>query len=591
MLARTSGASIEPLQAALHSMAPGPALEAHETLRERARIVAVLHAAAVTGNPGVLRRAGQSTRVTLDRCDAATGQLSWGMLTARTEWGEPPYELDVVVYNSIYRLRLPADAESHGRSMVSGLPTQLLRIRRRAHRRTAAPPGLRMEMGRPSRAASSFEVLDLCLDGVGLAVDAADRDDLLSPGWCSLRLELDRASEVLEFIGEVRHVTTDCEGRTRCGVRLTPRPEDASGWARFVSQRQHPTTTTCEDLLDPLWQLFDLSGYFHLAGQTGDSFEALRRTFGRTVQRTTPIPELFCQTAWSSERGVEATLSSMKSYRYAWQIHQLAKRPGEGPATSHVPGQILRDVFIRIYEHAQADPEGRWVISYLERATPFVDRSHVRFAEAMTATGLALSMPIRLMLAECADRCAPALEWFDIQPATDAEKQLLADTLARTRPSCYLDALDFTRERLEMHNICEHWDRHGLRRERAIFVARRHGQPLAALVLERGEPGTNLFSLLDSARIVPLAPFVQADKLVYPALLDEARRWFSRRGLESFTYLREDDDDSYAEACGLDDSPEADPHLWIVATRLLPELIEFICELTVGRMPNPRPPH
>jgi hypothetical protein len=145
-----------------------------------------------------------------------------------------------------------------------------------------------------------------------------------------------------------------------------------------------------------------------------------------------------------------------------------------------------------------------------------------------------------------------------------------------------VDALDFSRERLELHEVAETWRTAGLERERHILVARRDGVALAALVLELGPPGTNLFRLLDAARLFPLAPEGREASV---ALLDEARRWYARRGRTTFVFLREDEDDSYAAAARLHDEPGSKPFLWLLSARMLPEFLEHINESTVGRLP------
>ena len=61
---------------------------------------------------------------------------------------------------------------------------------------------------------------------------------------------------------------------------------------------------------------------------------------------------------------MEASLSTMKPYRHSWLLHQLSRRPGRPAEAPQVPGQILRDTYLRTLEHAQSDPELRWVVCY-----------------------------------------------------------------------------------------------------------------------------------------------------------------------------------------------------------------------------------
>ncbi|XXF75711.1 PilZ domain-containing protein [Myxococcaceae bacterium GXIMD 01537] len=561
------------------------ALPVQEEVVDRERIRAVLSGIAAVGNKGVLRQTGRTVRIAIERCDAEEDRLYWRTDDAGADWGEGPYDIDVIGYNSAYRLRLTS-ASVEGALRVSPMPAQLWRIRHRWHRRVPAPPAVRIRFQHPlwgELGSIEREAMDISLGG--LCVKSGP-DDLLFPGLLVPRIELQTGDgEPILLRGEVRYVVTRANGQTVCGLSLTPLPQQEPAWVRFVSQTLCPTTRTSENLLEPLWEMFILSGYFNLAGKTSEDFERIRLAFVDMARRAAQIPQLFCQTVWPSERGIEATFSFMKPYRYTWLAHQLAKRPGKPPAVAHAPGQILRDVYLRTFEHSQSDPEYRWVLAYLESTTPFMERSHVRYARRMAHTGEALTMPLRLMDAHCDHAPEPTGE-FDIGPATAEEKAALAAAIARVRPTCYVEALDLVPERLEMREMAGKWQGFGLRRERAIHVARTwDGRPLAALVLEVGQPGTNLFSLLDGCRIWPLAPDA---KRAYVALLDEARRWYHGRGCTTFTYLREDDDTSYAEAGGLHDSDEAEPYLWIISSKLVPDFLEYVSELTVGRLPRSR---
>ncbi|PTL80463.1 PilZ domain-containing protein [Vitiosangium sp. GDMCC 1.1324] len=555
-------------------------LPVQEEISDGERIESILTAISAMRNRGVLRRPGRTVRVALERLDSERGLVHWRCTEPGAGWGEAPYELELVGYNSAYRMRLEA-ASVDGDRMVTRLPEQLWRVRHRFHRRIPAPAGLRARFDHPmwrDLGRREREVVDLSFTGLGLSIDPGD---LVFPGLF-LTLELEMADgECIYLSGEVRHVSFAREdGRRLCGLEVRPRTErDAALWKRFVSQSLCPSTRTSETLLEPLWDLYDASGYFSLAGRSTEQFDELRRSFIDLGRRAGELPQLFCQTVWPSERGVEASLSSLKAYRHSWLIHQLGRRPGKPANLPPVPGQILRDTYQRTLEHAQGDSDFRWMVAYCESTVPWMYRTHVRFAQRLQDSGQTLVMGLRMMDAECNEPSGLPTGDLDIGPASIGEKYLLAREIARTRPAAYVESLDFTRERLEMWGISRTWQGEGLERERKIFVARRQGLPLAALVVELGHPGTNLFRLLDSARLFPLAP---QGRHAYVALLDEARRWFAQRGRTAFVYLCEDDG-AYAQAARLHDDPSAQPCLWIISASLIPEFLEHINEQSVGR--------
>jgi hypothetical protein len=550
------------------------------------RIESILTVISAMNNRGVLRRPGRTVRVMLERMDAARSLLHWRCDEPGVEWGEPPYDIEVVGYNSAYRMRL-AGPIARGGWLVTPLPERLWRVRHRWHRRVPAPPKLRArfdhplwkELGRKER-----EVVDLSFSGLALR---GEPDDLMFPGLF-LPLEVERADgECFYLSGEVRHVSSArSDGGRVVGLEIRPRTErDAVLWTGLVSQALSPSARSSEDFLAPLWELYSASGSIHRASGSAEHFDALRRSFFDLGRHAARLPQLFCQTVWPSERGVEASLSSMKPYRHSWLLHQLSQRPAQPDHAPQVPGRILSDTYLRTLEHAQSDPELRWVLCYAESSVPWVDRTHVRFARRMQDGGQSLVMPLRMMTAHCEEPSGQPVGELEIGAATIGEKYLLAGELTRTRPACYVEALDFTRERLDLWSVARVWQGEGLERERRILVARREGIPIAALVLELGHPGTSLVGLLDAARLVSLAP---EGRDAYVALLDEARRWYALRGRTSFLYLCEDDGD-YAEAARLHDDPSARPCLWIIAASLVPEFLEHLHEQSVGRANNAFP--
>jgi hypothetical protein len=555
-------------------------LPVQEEVTGSERIESILTVISAMSNRGVLRRPGRTERVMLERMDAARSLLHWRCIEPGVDWGEPPYDIEVIGYNAAYRMRL-AGPLAKGEWLVTPLPERLWRVRHRWHRRVQAPAGLRVrfdhplwkELGRRQR-----EVVDLSFSGLALR---GEPDDLVFPGLF-LPLEVETADgECLYLSGEVRHVSSArSDGLRVVGLEVRPRTErDTLLWTRLVSQALCPATRTSEDFLAPLWELYCASGYFNMASGSAEHFDTLRRSFFDLGKHAARLPQLFCQTVWPSERGVEASLSSMKPYRHSWLLHQLSRRPGQPDNAPQVPGQVLRDTYLRTLEHAQSDPELRWVVCYAESSVPWVYRTHVRFARRMQDGGQSLVMPVRMMTADCGEPSGRPVGDLEIGVATIGEKYLLAGELARTRPACYVEALDFTRERMDLWSIARTWQGAGLERERRILVARRDGVPIAALVLELGHPGSNLMRLLDAARLFPLAP---EGREAYVALLDEARRWYALRGRTSFVYLCEDDGE-YAQAARLNDDPSARPCLWIISASLVPEFLEHLHEQSVGK--------
>ncbi|NMO18615.1 PilZ domain-containing protein [Pyxidicoccus fallax] len=573
--------SSEILHREWHSRTSTPAQRSREDITAPERIRSILHTAAALGRPCLLRAGEHVTRIRLEKLDAETGLLHWRCEAPDEVSGPLPYEVEVPGHHSVYRLHLSGGvwkADTH----VTPLPRRVEQVRHRAHRRVPAPASLRVRLPLPGWLGREREVVDLSLEGLALRLPAAER---LTPGRVLHPIELLVGdARPVSLRGEVRHVSAATDGTFLCGLRVEPlTPADAKRWRELVARALHPSTRTDGALAEDIWRLFIDSGYFNLAGKTAKWFEERHTTFIELGRRAADLGDLLCEAVWTSERGAEATLSTMKPYRSLWLIHQLARRAG-GSRFEDVPGQMLRDLYVHIVEHARADPGCRWLAAYIESTVPFVRRSHVGFAERMASTGRVLLRPVRMIDVACDTPGGQQTDGLDVGPATAGERALLARELSRTRPASYLEALDLGLEALDLEDAARPWHAAGLERERHVVVARRGPTPVAAAVLEVGPPGTNPFRLLDSARLFPLSA---GGRDAFPALLDAARRWFASRGRDGFVFLAEEDGD--VEAARLhDEAPEAKPYLWIIAADLAPEFLEHIHEQTVNRL---RPIH
>ena len=376
--------------------------------------------------------------------------------------------------------------------------------------------------------------------------------------------------------------TSNMQGHSEArSLRVEPRVRDAEPARERRAPARFPAIRTDGARVEELWQLFIDSGYFDLAGRSAAWFEARRASFVELGRRSASLPELMCQSVWTSERGVEATFSAMKPYRSMWLVHQLARRRG-GARFEPVPGQMLRDLYACTVEPAMGDTGFRWLAAFIESTVPFVHRAHVGFVER---TGRGLLRPLRMIDVACDALTGHATPGLDVGPATAGERALLAREISRTRPASYVEALDLGPEALDLEEAARPWRAAGLERERHVLVARRGTTPVAAAVLEVGPPGTNPFRLLDAARLFPLST---GGRTSYPALLDAARRWYAPRGRDSFVFLSEEEGD--LEAARLrDEAPEAKPYLWLIPADLAPDFLRHTHEQTASRLPSANP--
>lgn len=543
-----------------------------EEILERQRIVALLSTFAGTEEWG--QTAEPSSRVQV----AAVVQE--GLVRWRVD-GEMPsgtFVAELRGYNSIYRVHL-AVVGAWKDGIVTPLPARVERLRHRQFRRGKLNSGWTVEFLHPlwDLPVIRREVRDISFGGVCFVSELDE--DLVLPG---LRLPLIKVvgpdEQSVQLHGQVRFVQPGENGQSAvCGVSVEPSlAEDEDLWTQLVLRMLNQNTESGVEWADGMWELFTESGYFNLSGKTPVEFDELKRNFVAVADRTTAEVRLSCQAVWPSSRGVEASCSVLKAYDGTWMLHQVAKRRGfraQG-STPHV----LRDIYLRSFEHAQADPGFRWAVSYVEASVPWMQRSHIAFAERHDPER-AMALPFRLMEAVCSDREASGTEFFDIGEMTDFERRLFLGVVAESCPRPYIEALDLVPPRLQLDGTATAWGQASLERGRTMLVARRGAVAVAAAVLETGEIGTNLFRLLDSVRLFSLRA---GGEEAYAALLETSKKWYAEQGRESFVYFWEDlKHAEHVRVARLRDLGEG--RFWAVSADLLPEFLEFVFELTARK--------
>jgi hypothetical protein len=497
--------------------------------------------------------------------------------------------LEVEGYNSIYRLMLPQLTRRGWREATAPLPTQLVRVRRRRVRRVRVDAGWKVVLTHPLWPGLVIErpVVDLAVGG--LSFHSSPEEDLLFPGLRLPELAVETPAGLrLRLCGEVRTLRSGRSGGPVCSLRV--RAHDVVGserWQRAVQRQALPAVEPWGDDLAPMWPLFEASGYFHLGSQSGAQAAALRADFERSALKAARAPHLFDQVRWLSARGVEASVSMFKPYRGTWIGHQLAKR-ADGLRGRENRRALLRDLYTAVLERPWAFPGFNWFAAYVEPTVSFMEQSTVAFCQRHEASGRALVLRFAFMEASCAETEERVPACFNIGPPTLAELDAVAAGIAARRPKPYLDALDLSRDHLDLGEASQAWRQAGLERERGLLVARDPaGRPCAVAVLEVAEPGTNLFRLLDSARVFALA---EGGEAAFSELLDRARAWFRARGRERYLYFREHPSEEHALRAGL--RPLSGPALCLWAAELTPDFIEFVFERTgsrpAGAKPNPQ---
>jgi hypothetical protein len=123
----------------------------------------------------------------------------------------------------------------------------------------------------------------------------------------------------------------------------------------------------------------------------------------------------------------------------------------------------------------------------------------------------------------------------------------------------------------------------GYERTRHVYFALQGGDLLAALVVETGGEGVNLFSLLNRSWLVPLHPDLGDDVYVKAALLAEATDHYVRRGTRSFLYLAPPGEVADGLPAGLGFTCVAQGRRWLARREVIPAYLSYM-ESIIGEM-------
>jgi hypothetical protein len=546
-----------------------PAL--YEIVEDRARQNAVVESLIRYGSTGVLRvdgfPAGPAVPLEVTE-DGIVLQLNDASL-------EGPFTVELVSYNSIYSFDF--DQSTRIGNAVIGRPSRMVRLRHRSFRRTEPPPGTLLEFEHPLWPGFILRkaVREISAGGLSFRVDLLE--DLLYPGLQISNALLTVAGHSIHFSGEVKSLTRDPGGsHYACGIHLYPESAtDEGSWFEALDDCLHSTTRIRGTWARPTWDLYARAGYFDLSGKDPPSFNRLFDAFERTSRRIEAAPQLGCQAVWPhDDRHVEAAMSMVKVYSTSWLVFQLAKV--SGPTRRDVPGRVvLRDLHLRCYEHAQRDPELKWLIGIPQVRQTWSRLVHYDLPRKYLVAGEAEIVRFRAIEIAVQGPTRPPDADLEIRPGSLEESAILLEHVRRTRSPAYVDALDLTPERFQLSEIHDTWQGAGFRRMRTFFVAVSRTGVQAAAVLESADEGLHLFRLLDCVRLFSLAP---GGEEAFGPLLDAARGWYRAQSKSAYVVFLEGDALpawAHPESTDLGLADFA-----ILSAARLPEFLEHVYEVT-----------
>lgn len=561
------------------------------TVRERvedpARIATLCELLARNRSRGLLRGEGMKPlRICATAVDLEEGTITW---EARHRLPEPPFRIEWVGYSNQYAFTVE-ELEWRDGVLTTPIPERLVRCRRRELARASVPDTLQLRFRHPlwPDVLVQRSVRDVSFRGLGFWSDPVQ--DLVYPG---LRVEevevLAPGVKPIRLCAEVRLVVLEDapDGRGRAvGMRVTAASEeDAAAWSKLVGEMLHPTTRSGMDRAEAVWDVLEGSGYFHLSGKTPQWFQPMRGAYLAMASQLQRWPEIASQAVVVDSVGqVESTLSMLKGFEHTWIAHHGARREDEPQGSSR---RALREVWLRALEEASADPQARILAGFVEGGVRWLKSALVDFARSREHTRQACAMPFTLFEGNPAAAKAPLPEGVEVTAPNPGEWRTALECFGRALPKLYVEAFDLLPARFDLGRTRAAWHEAGLRRARAMRVARRGGRVVAAAILDDAEPGVNLFGILSGARLISVGPDVEpaARDAALVALLRDAARWYGERGTERFVYYGLGEDLRHAQEAGYGSLGPG--WIWLQSTSLVAEWTEHLYELTSPRAPSP----
>jgi len=506
------------------------------------------------------------------------------MLTWRVEdagaLGGGPFLAELTGLNSTFHFHVQ-QGFARGDSLLTPMPSSLLRLRRRRLRRVdvLSYVGVSFALGEtPTTVAGN--VRDISYEG--LAFELPSPVDSLGPGTRLDRVRVfgdaDRASSVA---AHVRWVVPLVGGGSRYGVRILAAAEPRR-FIELVDEHIYADTRVGGAWAEYLWELYERCGYFNLSGKEPAAFNRRRSAFIRVAHQLDEAPHLGFHVVWPRRepRGATAALSAIKIYDRTWLGFQMSKIKGD---IEGAPGRkILREIHLRTYETIQRDPDAAWIIGYSQVKRVWTSQVHVDLPARYVDRDEAEIVRFRALEVNATRPWSidgRVLDPLEIGGATPAELSSLAVALTSLRSWIYLDALDLVPERMTLDANRRLWNRAELLRDRQVLVARKDGLIVGAAVLEVAAEGAHLFGLLDLVRLY----VIEGDgERYFPALLDAAKSWFRSHDKSRFVcFLEQGTILPTPIVAETEDMGEAD--MTILTAHRIPELLEHLYEVTAPR--------
>lgn len=420
---------------------------------------------------------------------------------------EIPSEMRQAGFRDSVRIRLAPEAEAAQHPYVSF--------------RAAAAPGETIR--RPLE--------DVAGRGFSFRVDM-DRE-ILVPGMRLPDIRIRLADRDIRASGLVRNVTTRPGTPSFvCGVEISlfGSTRDADSWYDFVFQSGHPHIKKEQpDACGIAWNLLKTSDYVRLwtprrerprlARRFGEAWGGMSRRFGHLLTLRDDIRPI-------------GTVAASLLYPRTWMLHHFGVDKEERtPKQRREFLAYTRELYSAIMYMIQHFASAEHFVIYVERSKRWNELMYGYFVNrySMQDDFVYSDLEVHECLPAHVDYSAPAPKCRVVGQYPHLMADFCDHLRARVTP-LEMRAFGYGPDEMTLEGFSRTCREHGYERSRFVFFAvDAADRPVAAMVTESGGEGVNIFGLMNSVRLVDLAPEHED--------LEDARNALLLRAIDHFRAL------------------------------------------------------
>ena len=422
------------------------------------------------------------------------------------------------------------------------------------------------------------------ISGFGLSFPFDPKNDLLFPGEKIEKILLELPKFNIQANAIIRSIRTS-KGLTSCGIEILgfPNRKHAEHWGEFVFHYSHPRLQLGQKrMVEDAWLSLSSSGYLDYINPK--LYDYLKNKFivsWQTQAVNTHLSRFFVY--YDKTKKPIGTMAVNILYPGTWLVHNMGidkeKRKGKKNQKNIIARDIYKGIIFLLNHLNKTD----YFVLYVESNKPWTinlyaeflknyanhddfiyDRYHVFKCTSLKETSKML-------------KCQK-VNGIEVVEQTSELLEILQNYLKKELPKIEFEAFCYGESLITFKKFSKECDLYNYERHRIIYFALQNNIPKAALVVESGPDGMNLYSLFNRCWFFFLEPDAAEDKYIIVQLINQALLFYNKISQKEFMLLINTDKNrkSMFEKLGFD--YKLDVMRWLSSCSILPAYLNYIEE-------------